>query len=169
MNMTHYMELLAMNQPWNLFIFMAVPVVFAETLAITELYLLYTRSFSGRVRTLNRWAGIFVGLYFIGIILYLVPNVVIPLTQTGAWRTGIDVFAVLTYLLSGIPLILVALQELKLIQKHLTPEQRLGWHAAYVAVFLVLGHLAMISGMMDPSILDDPSRPSGASMQMHEH
>ena len=27
MNMTHYMELLATNQPWNLIIFMAIPVV----------------------------------------------------------------------------------------------------------------------------------------------
>ena len=29
MNMTHYMELLAVNQPWNLLIFMAIPVVLA--------------------------------------------------------------------------------------------------------------------------------------------
>ena len=43
MNMTHYMELLASNQPWNLLIFMALPVVLAETVAITELYILYTR------------------------------------------------------------------------------------------------------------------------------
>ena len=44
MNMTHYMELLAVNQPWNLIIFMAIPVILAETLAITELYLLFTRN-----------------------------------------------------------------------------------------------------------------------------
>jgi hypothetical protein len=168
MNMTHYMELLAVNQPWNLFLFMAIPVILAETVAITERYLLFTRSFSGRVRTLNRWAGILVGLYFIGIILYLVPNAVIPLTRLQAWRTGIDVFAVLTYLLSGIPLILVALQETGLIQKQLTPERRLGWHAFYVAAFLVLGHLAMIAGMMDPSILDD-SLTSMPEMHGHGH
>ena len=36
MNMTHYMELLSVNQPWNLLIFMGIPVVLAETLAITE-------------------------------------------------------------------------------------------------------------------------------------
>ena len=62
MNMTHYMELLAANQPWNLLIFMAIPVVLAETVAITELYLLYTRQLHGGVRTLNRWAGVVVGL-----------------------------------------------------------------------------------------------------------
>ena len=47
MNMTHYMELLATNQPWNLIIFMAIPVILAETLAITELYLLFSRKFEG--------------------------------------------------------------------------------------------------------------------------
>ena len=39
MTMTHYMELLAENQPWNLLLFMAIPIVLAETIAITELYM----------------------------------------------------------------------------------------------------------------------------------
>ena len=86
MNMTHYMELLADNQPWNLLIFMAIPVVLAETVAITELYILYTRKFGGWVRTLNRTAGVLVGLYFIGIIGYLMSNAVIPITR--ALRSG---------------------------------------------------------------------------------
>jgi hypothetical protein len=94
MNMTHYMELLATNQPWNLLIFMAIPIVLAETLAITELYLLSTRNYSGWVNALNRIAGITVGLYFIGVIVYLLKTAVIPITQEGEWRTVIDVVAV---------------------------------------------------------------------------
>jgi hypothetical protein len=43
-NMTHYMGLLAANQPWNLLLFMAVPVALAETVAVTELALLFGRS-----------------------------------------------------------------------------------------------------------------------------
>jgi len=153
MNMTHYMELLATNQPWNLLLFMGIPVVLAETLAITELYLLYRRNFSGRVRRLNRLVGVTVGLYFIGVILYLLVNAVIPITQNDEWRTMLDVFAVSAYLASGVPLILVACQDLGLIQKHLPEEKKLGWHVTYVAAFLVLGHLAMIAGMSDPSLL----------------
>ena len=61
MNMTHYMELLAVNQPWNLISFMAIPIVLAETLAITELYILFTRKLDGSVYYLNRFAGIVVG------------------------------------------------------------------------------------------------------------
>ena len=67
MTMTHYMELLATNQPWNLIIFMAIPVILAETIAITELYILFTRNMHSRARTINRWAGIIVGAYFVGV------------------------------------------------------------------------------------------------------
>lgn len=37
MSSTHYMDLLMQNSPWNLILFMAIPVVLAETIAITEL------------------------------------------------------------------------------------------------------------------------------------
>ena len=47
MNMTHYMELLATNQPWHLILFMAVPVILAETVAITELFILLRRLRAG--------------------------------------------------------------------------------------------------------------------------
>ena len=51
MNMTHYMQLLADNQPWNLLIFMVVPVVLAETVAVTELFVLFRRAGSGALVT----------------------------------------------------------------------------------------------------------------------
>ena len=117
MNMTHYMELLASNQPWNLLIFMALPVVLAETVAITELYILYTRKFDTWVRQLNRIAGILVGITFVGIIVYLMFNAVIPITKAGEWRTIIDVVAVSTYLIGGVPMVLLALQDMGLIYK----------------------------------------------------
>ncbi|HAD05828.1 MAG TPA: permease, partial [Anaerolineaceae bacterium] len=65
-SMTHYMELLASNQPWNLIIFMAIPVIFAEFIAITELYILFTRNFNSAARKWNKIAGIIVGFYFLG-------------------------------------------------------------------------------------------------------
>jgi hypothetical protein len=153
MNMTHYMELLAVNQPWNLIFFMAIPVGLAETVVITELYILFTRRTDGWVRWLNRWAGIVVGAYFLGVIVYLLTTAVIPITIAGQWRTALDVIAVGAYLLGGIPLVLVAFQELGVIQRHLAPEQKLRWHATFVAAFLILGHIAMIVGMTDPGLL----------------
>lgn len=153
MSMTHYMELLAVNQPWNLILFMAIPVVLAETVAITELYLLLTRATTGWVKQLSRVAGILGGIYFSGVMIYLIPNAVIPITAAGEWRTPIDVIAVGTYLLSGIPLILIALHELHLIDRTIGTERRLYKHATYVAAFLVLAHIAMIFGMLSPELL----------------
>ena len=153
MNMTHYMELLAVNQPWNLIIFMAIPVILAETLAITELYLLFTRKFDGAVYYLNRFAGVAVGIYFVGIIIYIMTNAVVPITKAGEWRTVIDVIAVATYLIAGLPLIWIALQELGFVSKALNQMDKLKIHAICVALFLVFGHIAMIAGMLDPSIL----------------
>ena len=152
MNMTHYMELLATNQPWNLLIFMAIPVILAETLAITELYLLFTRNFHGLVQNINRAAGITVGLYFIGVIVYLMNTAVLPITKAGEWRTFIDVIAVGCYLIGGLPLIFIALQELGLASSKATDEEKRKLHAVCVALFLVFGHIAMIAGMLDPAL-----------------
>ena len=35
MSMTHYMELLASNQPWNLILFMAIPVIL-DTMVVSS-------------------------------------------------------------------------------------------------------------------------------------
>ncbi|MDO8713519.1 MAG: hypothetical protein Q7K13_03440 [Polynucleobacter sp.] len=153
MNMTHYMQLLAENQPWNLLIFMAIPIVLAETLAITELYILFTRKFDGFVYHLNRFAGTTVGLYFIGIIAYLMTTAVLPITKNNEWRTVIDVIAVGSYLIGGLPLIWIALQEFGFVNKALDKMGKLKIHAICVALFLVFGHIAMIAGMLDPSLL----------------
>ena len=166
MNMTHYMELLATNQPWNLLAFMAVPVILAETVAITELYLLYTRRLDGWVRGVNRLCGLLVGVYFIGVIAYLLVTAVIPITRAGEWRTGIDVLAVGAYLIGGVPLVLIALLELGLLHGRLSAEQKLGWHAVYVALFLFLAHVAMISGMTDPALFGFAGTEHSSAMAM---
>ena len=152
MNMTHSMELLAVNQPWSLLIFMAGPVVLAETLAITEFYLLFTRNFGGWVHRINRAAGIIVGIYFVGIIGYLMANAVLPITQAGEWRTAVDVIAVACYLIGGLPLIYIALQEIGLVNAGATMDEKLKIQAICVALFLVFGHIAMVTGMLDPTL-----------------
>jgi len=124
-----------------------------ETLAITELYILFTRQFNGFIYHLNRFAGTTVGLYFIGIIVYLMTTAVIPITRSGEWRTVIDVIAVGSYLIAGLPLIWISLQEFGLVNRSLNQMGKLKIHAICVALFLVFGHIAMIAGMLDPSLL----------------
>jgi hypothetical protein len=153
MTMTHYMELLATDQPWNLLIFMAVPVILAETVAITELRLLYTRVYDGPVRTINRIAGTIGGFYFAGVFLYLLINAVIPLTSGGGWRGPADVLAVGFYLAGVVPLVGLAAIDLRLIAGRHAEHRRMALHAGFVALFLVVAHVAMIFGMLDPTLL----------------
>ena len=59
-NMTHYMGLLPVNQPWNLLLFVAAPVILAETPAITALFILFQPNPPSCVRALPeppRWSG----------------------------------------------------------------------------------------------------------------
>jgi hypothetical protein len=153
MNMTHYMELLATSQPWNLILFMAIPVILAETIAVTELYLLYTRSYDGPVRALNRACSVVVGVYFAGVFAYLMVDAVIPLTSGGQWRGPADVIAVGFYLLGVVPLGCLSLIDLRIIGRGRDEHARMAMHAGFVALFLVVAHVAMIFGMLDPSLM----------------
>ncbi len=152
-SMTHYMELLATSQPWHLLIFMAVPVICAETLAITELIILYTRNYNGKARIVNKVTGIFAGLYFLGIFIYLLINAVIPITSSGEWRGPADVIAVGFYLAGVIPFLGMTLLEVGLIGRKRDQQEKLKLHAIFVGIFLVVAHVAMIFGMINPELL----------------
>ena len=151
--MTHYMELLATNQPWNLLIFMAVPVICAETLAICELIILFTRNLKGIAKKVSKVTGIFAGLYFLGVFIYLFVNAVIPLTSTGDWRGPADVIAVSFYLSGLIPFFGMFLLEIGVIGRKRDEVSKLKLHAIFIGIFLVVAHIAMIIGMLNPDLL----------------
>lgn len=151
--MTHYMELLATNQPWNLIIFMAIPVIFAEYIAVTELFILLGRGENKQLRQSNKIAGILIGIYFTGVFFYLLFNAVIPLTTGSGWRGIADVIAVGFYLLGIVPLGGLALMGLGVIGKNRDDHSQLKLHATFVAMFLIVAHVAMIFGMLNPSLL----------------
>ena len=165
MSSTHYMDLLMQNSPWNLILFMAIPVVLAETIAITELLIPLLSQRAGLTKKVNRVCGVLAGIAFIGIILYLVPAVVLPLASNGDFRTWVDAVAIFSYLLAGIPMILLALLNLKLILKRSDPKKRHIVRISLLAAFLVLSHIAMIFGMVDPSIAG--YQPEKQSVEMN--
>lgn len=165
--MTHYMQLLVENQPWNLIIFMAIPVIAAETIAVTELFILFGRQLNGTLRKINRYTGMVAGIYFLGIFIYLFTNAVIPLTTTGGWRGIADVIAVGFYLSGVIPLFGMTLLETGLIGKNKTDEEKLKLHATFVAIFLVVAHVAMIFGMLNPAILGYGAVPAAPMAPMN--
>lgn len=153
MTMTHYMSLLADNQPWNLIIFMAIPVIFAETITVTEFFILFGKNTSGGLRSFNRICSILAGLYFTGIFLYLFPTAFIPLTANGEWHTWVDVVAVGFYLSGVLFLLPLALLDLGIIGRKRTEEEKMKLHFILVSGFLVVAHIAMIFGMVNPEII----------------
>lgn len=172
MGSTHYMGLLAANQPWNLLLFMAVPVILAETIAITELAILFRRPVSPIVAALNRYAGLVAGFYFVGVVVYLTKHAVIPLTTGGGWRGWADVVAVGFYLLGIVPLFGMTLLETGVVGGGWDEQRRLKVHATLVGLFLVVAHVAMIVGMLDPAVAGwDPSHlmDDGATMPGMSH
>ncbi|MFT8316600.1 MAG: DUF6803 family protein [Clostridium sp.] len=155
MNMTHYMSLLANNQPWNLIFFMAIPVIAAETLTITEFFIIFNKIHKGPIKTLNKIVGIFAGFYFTGIFIYLLTTAVIPITQNSQWHTWVDVAAVGSYLSGVIFLLSIALMELNIVFRHKTIEQKMKIHFILISGFLVVAHIAMIFGMVNPEIINN--------------
>ena len=167
MSMTHYMQLLSEQQPWNLILFMAIPVVLAETVAITELFILFSRQYQGPVRNINRIASILGGFYFAGVFVYLTITAAIPLTTQGGWRGPADVIAVLAYLSGVVPLLGLALLDLGIIGRKRDNEGKLKQHAIFVAIFLVVAHIAMIFGMLDPAIMISGETTAGMPAMEH--
>jgi len=149
MNMTHYMELLSTNQPWNLLFFMAIPVILAETLTATEFFVIFNRLYEGTLRQFNKVVGIALGFYFLAIFLYLWIAVVPYI----AWRGIIDIIAVGFYLSGVIFLFGIALLELGVIAKSREKEAKMKLHFLLLIGFLVVTHVAMIFGMLDPSLI----------------
>ena len=78
---------------------------------------------------------------------------VIPITRAGQWRGIADQIAVGFYLLGVVPLFGMTLLEFNVVGRGRTPRGKMALHAALVGIFLVVGHVAMIFGMLDPAVL----------------
>ena len=146
--MTHYMLLLATNQPWNLILFMAIPVILAETVTVTEFIVIFNNLTTGFVRKLNKICGITAGIYFTGVFLYLTTQVVPSIK----WFGAVDFIAVWSYLSGVIFLGGIALLELGLIGKAKTEHEKKKLHFVLVSGFLIVAHIAMIVGMLNPQL-----------------
>jgi hypothetical protein len=103
------------------------------------------------VRKTSRVAGLLAGPVMLAIFLHLMLNAVVPLTLAGGWRGPADVVAVGFYLSGVVPLVGITLVELGFIGRDAAGA--LKWHATFIAIFLVVAHIAMIFGMLDPSVL----------------
>lgn len=139
---------------------MAIPVICAEALTISEFFILFNKSKYGGLRTFNKFVGIFDGLFFTGIFIYLFTTEVIPLTVTFGWHGIIDALAVGFYLSGVIFLLPLSLMELGIIFKTKTAEEKTKIHFILISGFLVVAHVAMIFGMVNPELISNMSNMS---------
>lgn len=150
MNMTHYMELLATNQPWNLIYYMVIPVVLAEALVAIEFFIVFKRQTTGWLRTTSKILSITAGGYFTFAIFFPLLFTAIPGMK---WRTVVDFIAVWSYLIGAFPLAAMALLEMGLIGKGKSDQEKMRLHFILLTIFLVVAHVAMIFGMVNPEII----------------
>ena len=163
--MTHYMELLSLNQPYNLILFMVIPVGLTELLVAMEFLTMYHMD-SGKnagFKAVGKFAGIVLGVYFTALVIYFMAKIYPSIK----WRGYADVIAVYSYLISVIPLLGIALLELNLIYKNASEKAKLKLHFFLLIFALIVAHVAMIFGMVDPTITGYKAENGEMGMHMN--
>ena len=162
--MTHYMELLSLDQPYNLILYMVIPMGLAELLVAMEFFTMYHMD-SGKntgFKAVSKFVGIVLGVYFTALVIYFLAKIY----PTIKWRGYADVIAIYSYLIGVIPLLGIALLELNLIYKNASQKAKLKLHFCLLIFFLIVGHVAMIFGMVDPTITGYKAENGAMDMQM---
>ena len=163
--MTHYMELLSLNQPYNLILYMVIPMGLAELLVAMEFFTMYHMD-SGKntgFKAVSKFVGIVLGVYFTALVIYFLAKIY----PTIKWRGYADIIAIYSYLIDVIPLLGIALLELNLIYKNASEKAKLKLHFCLLIFFLIVGHVAMIFGMVDPTITGYKANDGAMDMQMN--
>ncbi|MBF0928216.1 MAG: cytochrome oxidase biogenesis protein Surf12C, partial [Campylobacter concisus] len=78
-----------------------------------------------------------------------------------------DVIAIYSYLIGVIPLLAIALLELNLIYKNASEKAKLKLHFFLLIFALIVAHVAMIFGMVDPTITGYKAENGTIDMQMN--
>ena len=161
--MTHYMELLSLNQPYNLILYMVIPMGLAELLVAMEFFTMYHMDSDKNAgfKAINKFVGIVLGVYFTALVIYFLAKIYPSIK----WRGYADVIAIYSYLIGVIPLLGIALLELNLIYKNASQKAKLKLHFCLLIFFLIVGHIAMIFGMVDPTITG--YKAENGAMDMH--
>ena len=159
------MELLSLNQPYNLILFMVIPVGLTELLVAMEFLTMYHMD-SGKntgFKAVGKFAGIVLGVYFTALVIYFMAKIYPSIK----WRGYADVIAVYSYLISVIPLLGIALLELNLIYKNASEKAKLKLHFFLLIFALIVAHVAMIFGMVDPTITGYKAENGEMGMHMN--
>lgn len=152
MLMTQYMSLLMANSPYNLIFFMVVPMVIAETIAITEIILLFSSKPLLKVHSLNSICTFISGIVMLVLVFLFIKELVLPANEQNLWKGWIDYASALLFMAAVIPLVLMSLLQVNLIFRKANKRTKMAVKIVLLSIYLVTSHAAMVFGMLDPAL-----------------
>lgn len=152
MLMTQYMSLLMTNSPYNLIFFMVVPMVIAETIAITEIVLLFSSKPLLKVHSLNSICTFISGIVMLVLGFLFIKELVLPANEQNLWKGWIDYASALLFMAAVIPLVLMSLLQVNLIFRKANKRTKMAVKIVLLSIYLVTSHAAMVFGMLDPAL-----------------
>ncbi|HJI59637.1 MAG TPA: hypothetical protein OIL84_06655 [Succinivibrionaceae bacterium] len=152
MLMTQYMSLLMANSPYNLIFFMVVPMVIAETIAITEIVLLFSSKPLLKVHSLNSICTFISGIVMLVLVFLFIKGLVLPANEQNLWKGWIDYASALLFMAAVIPLVLMSLLQVNLIFRKANKRTKMAVKIVLLSIYLVTSHAAMVFGMLDPAL-----------------
>lgn len=152
MLMTQYMSLLMANSPYNLIFFMVVPMVIAETIAITEIILLFSSKPLLKVHSLNSICTFISGIVMLVLVFLFIKELVLPANEQNLWKGWIDYASALLFMVAVVPLVLMSLLQINLIFRKANKRTKMAVKIVLLSIYLVTSHAAMVFGMLDPAL-----------------
>lgn len=146
------MSLLMANSPYNLIFFMVVPMVIAETIAITEIVLLFSSKPLLKVHSLNSICTFISGIVMLVLGFLFIKELVLPANEQSLWKGWIDYASALLFMVAVVPLVLMSLLQVNLIFRKANKRTKMAVKIVLLSIYLVTSHAAMVFGMLDPAL-----------------
>lgn len=146
------MSLLMANSPYNLIFFMVVPMVIAETIAITEIVLLFSSKPLLKVHSLNSICTFISGIVMLVLGFLFIKELVLPANEQNLWNGWIDYASALLFMVAVVPLVLMSFLQVNLIFRKANKRTKMAVKIVLLSIYLVTSHAAMVFGMLDPAL-----------------
>ena len=140
------------NSPYNLIFFMVVPMVIAETIAITEIVLLFSSKPLLKVHSLNSICTFISGIVMLVLGFLFIKELVLPANEQNLWKGWIDYASALLFMVAVVPLVLMSFLQVNLIFRKANKRTKMAVKIVLLSIYLVTSHAAMVFGMLDPAL-----------------
>lgn len=127
-------------------------MVIAETIAITEIVLLFSSKPLLKVHSLNSICTFISGIVMLVLVFLFIKGLVLPANEQNLWKGWIDYASALLFMVAVIPLVLMSLLQVNLIFRKANKRAKMAVKIVLLSIYLVTSHAAMVFGMLDPAL-----------------